>query len=107
MRARLPPFSAGFSFCLVLFTYTLHVSFFSVPENKYSSFQRQLNLYGFRKLVRGNEAGGYMHPLFERGKPGQLNQVRRGHFPEVCVYVQSTLKAQTSEPRAGNEAVLL
>lgn len=52
-------------------------------ENKYSSFQRQLNLYGFRKLVRGNEAGGYMHPLFERGKPEQLSQVRRGFFPEV------------------------
>lgn len=53
------------------------------PENKYSSFQRQLNLYGFRKLVRGNEAGGYMHPLFERGKPEQLSQVRRGFFPEA------------------------
>lgn len=54
-----------------------------LAENKYSSFQRQLNLYGFRKLVRGNEAGGYMHPLFERGKPEQLSQVRRGFFPEV------------------------
>ncbi|CAN0180960.1 unnamed protein product, partial [Ectocarpus sp. 6 AP-2014] len=52
-------------------------------QNKYSSFQRQLNLYGFRKLVRGNEAGGYMHPLFERGKPEQLSQVRRGFFPEI------------------------
>lgn len=54
-----------------------------ISENKYSSFQRQLNLYGFRKLVRGEEAGGYMHPLFERGKPEQLSQVRRGFFPEV------------------------
>ncbi|CAM9478840.1 unnamed protein product, partial [Sphacelaria rigidula] len=52
-------------------------------QNKYSSFQRQLNLYGFRKLVRGNEAGGYMHPLFERGKPEQLSQVRRGFFPDI------------------------
>ncbi|CAM9952030.1 unnamed protein product, partial [Choristocarpus tenellus] len=52
-------------------------------QNKYSSFQRQLNLYGFRKLVRGSEAGGYMHPLFERGKPEQLSEVRRGYFPEV------------------------
>lgn len=24
-----------------------------------------------------------MHPLFERGKPEQLSQVRRGFFPEV------------------------
>lgn len=56
-------------------------------ENKYSSFQRQLNLYGFRKLVRGNEAGGYMHPLFERGKPEQLSQVRRGFFPEVSTLI--------------------
>lgn len=59
-----------------------------VAENKYSSFQRQLNLYGFRKLVRGNEAGGYMHPLFERGKPEQLSQVRRGYFPEVRVQLE-------------------
>lgn len=73
-------------------------------ENKYSSFQRQLNLYGFRKLVRGNEAGGYMHPLFERGKPEQLSQVRRGFFPDVSV--PSGLTGWACESNISRDTVL-
>lgn len=74
-------------------------------ENKYSSFQRQLNLYGFRKLVRGNEAGGYMHPLFERGKPEQLSQVRRGFFPEVIQGHSTTCPTLSKGVTASKQAV--
>lgn len=49
--------------------------------SKYSSFQRQLNIYGFRKLSKGQETGCYCHELFIRGRsglcPGILRLKRR------------------------------
>jgi len=36
--------------------------------SKIASFQRQLNLYGFQRLTRGLDKGGYYHEMFLRGK---------------------------------------
>ncbi len=46
---------------------------------KITSFQRQLNLYGFQRLTRGRDKNGYYNELFLRGRPdlmGQLNRVK-------------------------------
>lgn len=37
-------------------------------QSKFSSFQRQLNLYGFQRLTKGRDKGGYYHEMFLQGK---------------------------------------
>ena len=46
-------------------------------QTKWSSFQRQLNLYGFQRLYRGRDKGGYWHEFFLRGKPEFCDKVLR------------------------------
>jgi hypothetical protein len=38
-------------------------------QTQYKSFQRQLNIYGFRRLILGSKKGAYTHELLIRGKP--------------------------------------
>jgi hypothetical protein len=44
---------------------------------KFSSFQRNLNLYGFSKVRRGPDTDMYAHPSFVRGKPELLTRLRK------------------------------
>ncbi|CAB9499087.1 shock factor protein 4 [Seminavis robusta] len=43
----------------------------------YASFQRQLNIYGFRSLSSGPDKGGYYHEMFLRGHPELATQIPR------------------------------
>lgn len=45
--------------------------------SKIASFQRQLNLYGFTRLTRGNDKGGYYHEMFLLGKPFLMRRIQR------------------------------
>jgi hypothetical protein len=45
--------------------------------SNFSSFQRNLNLYGFSKVRRGPDADMYAHPGFIRGCQDNLSQLRK------------------------------
>ena len=48
-----------------------------------TSFQRQLNLYGFRRVIKGEEQGCYFHPQFHRDHPELISDIRRvSHLTE-------------------------
>jgi hypothetical protein len=46
-------------------------------QTKFSSFKRQMNLYGFRKVLSGTDCGAYYHELFLRGRPDLAMILRR------------------------------
>jgi len=46
-------------------------------QTRLESFKRQLNVYGFKRICEGPEAGGYYHEYFLRGRPLLANLVRR------------------------------
>jgi len=45
--------------------------------SKLASFQRQLNLYGFQRLTRGRDRGGYYHELFLRDRVFLSHNIQR------------------------------
>lgn len=66
MRRRLYPISS-----------TDNTSFSWFRQTKFSSFQRQLNLYGFKRITAGRDKGGYYHELFLRTKPFLAHHILR------------------------------
>lgn len=51
-------------------------------QTKYKSFQRQLNIYGFRRIHSGESRGGYAHQFFQRGAPSSCRNVVRRPAPQ-------------------------
>jgi HSF-type DNA-binding len=46
-------------------------------SNRMASFQRQLNLYGFRRRLRGNDKGGFWHESFILGQRNICLTIKR------------------------------
>jgi hypothetical protein len=63
--------------------------------SKMSSFQRQLNLYGFQRLTRGRDKNGYYHEYFLRGKPALSHKIQRTKVKGTGVRARSN---PTTEP---------
>ena len=81
---------------------------------KFSSFQRNLNLYGFTKIRRGPDVDMYAHPAFLRDTPETLLQLRkintgaRKHRPTVDVVSIVKQNSRTVSPlSAGHHGDLL
>ena len=51
-------------------------------QSRLSSFQRQLNLYGFTRITSGPDIGGYYHELFLKGRPALVVHMRRVGVPK-------------------------
>jgi hypothetical protein len=45
--------------------------------SRFSSFQRQLNLYEFQRITEGPDKGAYYHELFLQGRPMLCTQIKR------------------------------
>lgn len=69
-------------------------------HSRWASFQRQLNLYGFTRILAGNDKGAYYHPLFLRGKPSLCDHIVRGGTIESpnCRKVDSALPKANLQP---------
>ena len=50
---------------------------YGFKQSKITSFYRQLNLYGFSRIIKGRDAGGYFHECFRRGKPALIKGMVR------------------------------
>ena len=67
-------------------------------QSRLSSFQRQLNLYGFTRITSGPDAGGYYHELFLKGRPNLVIHMRRVGLPQGEDRRKMRAKNVKSEP---------
>ena len=66
-------------------------------DNQMSSVQRQLNLYGFKCVIRGDDKGSFYHPKFIRGDWEAAKLIRR------CAPQNQLNLAQWKLPEDGNK----
>jgi hypothetical protein len=48
-----------------------------MSTSRMTSFQRQLNLYNFKRITEGKDRGGYYHEYFLQGRKGLLTKIKR------------------------------
>jgi hypothetical protein len=65
-------------------------------QTKLTSFQRQLNLYGFCRLTSGRDRGGYYHELFLRNRPFLCKRMMRTRIKGTGIKAASSPQTEVS-----------
>jgi hypothetical protein len=65
-------------------------------QTKLTSFQRQLNLYGFCRLTGGRDRGGYYHELFLRNRPFLCKRMMRTRIKGTGIKAASSPQTEVS-----------
>lgn len=65
--------------------FVMHIMPQYFKQSKMTSFRRQLNLYGFKRLIGGLDRGGYYHESFVRGDIDLAYNIRRMRIKGTCV----------------------
>lgn len=66
-------------------------------QTQYRSFQRQLNIYGFKRLKAGIDTGSYIHPFFVRGKADMCCFMRRTKIKKKGLRSEKTTSKSTKD----------
>ena len=61
--------------------------------SRFSSFQRQLNLYDFQRITEGVDRGAYMHAMFVYGQPQLTTTMKRNKIKGVKKAKEEAKKA--------------
>jgi hypothetical protein len=65
--------------------------------SRFSSFQRQLNLYDFQRITEGPDKGAYFHELFVHGRPILSTMMKRNKIKGVKNLPKQAAKAAAQE----------
>lgn len=71
-------------------------------QSVFKSFLRQLNMWGFQRVVDGSAKGAYQHHLFRRGEPDRCHGMVRGGLPP-----ESNEKGGKDDGTSSNQQSLL
>lgn len=70
--------------------------------SRFSSFQRQLNLYDFQRITEGPDKGAYFHELFVHGRPILSTMMKRNKIKGVKNLPKAAKAAAQEEPEEEN-----
>jgi hypothetical protein len=70
--------------------------------SRFSSFQRQLNLYDFQRITEGPDKGAYFHELFVHGRPILSTMMKRNKIKGVKNLPKAAKRAVQEVPEEDN-----
>jgi hypothetical protein len=70
--------------------------------SRFSSFQRQLNLYDFQRITEGPDKGAYFHELFVHGRPILSTMMKRNKIKGVKNLPKAAKAVAQEEPEEEN-----